>query len=57
MQAFLTGSAIRGVSIMMFEANKFVLKRLWGVNCIAAKLAWDMINKVTFRTNTRAAAS
>ena len=46
-QAFLTGSAIGGVSIMMFEANKFVLKRLWGVNCIAAKLAWDIINKVT----------
>ena len=46
-RGFLTGSAIGGVSIIMFEANKFVLKRLWGVNCIAAKLAWNIITKVT----------
>ena len=45
-QAFLTGSAIGGLSIMMFEANKFVLKRLWDVNCIAAKLAWEMSKRV-----------
>ena len=45
-RAFLTGVAIGGVSSVMFEANKFVLKRLWGVNCIAAKLAWEMIKGV-----------
>ena len=48
-RAFLTGVAIGGVSSVMFEANKFVLKRLWGVNCIAAKLAWDIINKVILK--------
>ena len=48
-QAFLTGTAIGGMSIMMFEANKFVLKRLWGVNCIATKLAWNIINKVILK--------
>ena len=45
-RAFLTGVAIGGVSTVMFEANKFALKRLWGVNCIAAKMAWEMIKGV-----------
>ena len=48
-RAFLTGVAIGGVSTVMFEANKFALKRLWGVNCIAAKLTWDIINKVILK--------
>ena len=45
-RAFLTGVAIGGVSSVMFEANKFALKKLWGVNCIAAKMAWEMIKGV-----------
>ena len=45
-QAFLTGVAIGGVSYVMFEANQFVLKRLWGANCMAAKMAWKMIKGV-----------
>ena len=45
-RAFLTGVAIGGVSCVMFEANKFALKRLWGVNCIAAKMAWEMIQGI-----------
>ena len=54
-RAFLTGVAIGGVSTIMFEANKFVLKRLWGVNCIAAKLAWEMIKGVARGRQERAA--
>ena len=46
MRAFLTGAAIGVVSSVMFEANKFALKKLWGVNCIAAKMAWEMIKGV-----------
>ena len=42
-RAFLSGVAIGGVSYVMFEANKFTLKKLWDVNCIAAKLAGEMI--------------
>ena len=42
-RAFLTGVAIGGMYIVMFDANKFVLKKLWGANCIAAKMAWEMI--------------
>ena len=49
MRAFLTGVAIGGMSIVMFEANKFALKRLWGVNGIAAKMAWEMIKGVAER--------
>ena len=45
-RAFLTGAAIGVVSSVMFEANKFALKKLWGVNCIAAKMAWEMIKGV-----------
>ena len=44
-RAFLTGVAIGGVSYVMFEANKFTLKKLWGVNCIAAKMAGEMIKE------------
>ena len=50
-RAFLTGVAIGGMSIVMFEANKFVLKRLWGVNGIAAKTAWEMIKGVAERAD------
>ena len=50
-RAFLTGVAIGGVSIVMFDANKFALKRLWGVNCIAAKMAWEMIKGVAERAD------
>ena len=50
-RAFLTGVAIGGVSYVMFEANKFALKRLWGVNCIAAKMAWEMIKGVAERAD------
>ena len=35
----------------MFEANKFALKRLWGVNGIAAKMAWEMIKGVAERAD------
>ena len=45
-RAALTGAAIGGMSLAMFEANKFVLKSLWGVNCIAAKMAGGMIKGV-----------
>ena len=45
-RAFLTGVAIAGMSTVMFEANKFVLKSLWGVNCIAAKMAGGMIKEL-----------
>ena len=50
-RAFLTGVAIGGVSCVMFEANKFALKRLWGVNCIAAKMAWEMIQGIAERAD------
>ena len=50
-RAFLTGVAIGGVSIVMFDANKFALKRLWGVNCKAAKMAWEMIKGVAERAD------
>ena len=42
-RAFITGAAIGGVSLVMFEVNKFALKKLWGANCTAAKMAWEMI--------------
>ena len=51
MRAFLTGVAIGGVSWVMFEANKFALKSLWGVNGIAAKMAWEMIKGVAERAD------
>ena len=50
-RAFLTGVAIGGMSIVMFDANKFVLKKLWGANCIAAKMAWEMIKGVAERAD------
>ena len=50
-RAFLTGVAIGGVSWVMFEANQFVLKRLWGANCMAAKMAWEMIKGVAQRAD------
>ena len=53
-RAFHTGVAIGGVSTVMFEANKFALKRLWGVNCIAAKMAWEMIKGVAHGRQERA---
>ena len=52
-RAFLTGVAIGGMSIVMFEANKFALKRLWGVNGIAAKMAWEMIKGVAERADDK----
>ena len=50
-RAFLTGVMIGGMSIVMFEANKFALKRLWGVNGIVAKMAWEMLKGVAERAD------